>query len=243
MGRDDNTLRHHRAGDDPRIMPGSWSTASRPGEAARRHAQLFRGEYLRNAPLLRPCPGLAPGLQVRRRLPYGPMDWTVRVLHGFWDRGSTRSALMCCSPGAVNTHRRRRNCLRDRIRVRSSPPRWQWCSATRCRRATLGVLAGGAFDLDNRDGVTLTVTGVATAGPPAAEVADALACCPRPPPDSAICPAARAPLPLHMADLGEHARRGGHGQRDTRRGPSAVIWAGPRIYTCRASVAGGRVGV
>ena len=31
------------------------------------------------------------------------------------------------------------------------------------------------FDLDNRDGVTITVTPAPTAGPPAADVADALA--------------------------------------------------------------------
>ncbi len=34
---------------------------------------------------------------------------------------------------------------------------------------------GGVFDLDSRGGVTLTVTRVTTAGPPAAGVADALA--------------------------------------------------------------------
>jgi hypothetical protein len=37
------------------------------------------------------------------------------------------------------------------------------------------TLGGGVFDLDNRGAVTLTVTRVTTAGPPAAEVADALA--------------------------------------------------------------------
>jgi hypothetical protein len=43
------------------------------------------------------------------------------------------------------------------------------------QKLTLGGDGGGVFDLDNRGAVTLTVTRVTTAGPPAAEVADALA--------------------------------------------------------------------
>ncbi len=43
------------------------------------------------------------------------------------------------------------------------------------QKLTLGGDGGGVFDLDNRGAVTLTVTRATTAGPPAAEVADALA--------------------------------------------------------------------
>ncbi len=66
---------------------------------------------------------------------------------------------------------------------------------------TLGGAGGGVFDLDNRDGVTLTVTRVATAGPPAAEVADALAG--RPPAAAVLgnLPARSRTALLHMADL------------------------------------------
>jgi len=42
-------------------------------------------------------------------------------------------------------------------------------------KLTLGGDGGGVFDLDSRGAVTLTVTRVATAGPPAAQVTDALA--------------------------------------------------------------------
>ena len=42
-------------------------------------------------------------------------------------------------------------------------------------KLTLGGDGGGIFELDSRGGVTLTVTRVTAAGPPAAEVADALA--------------------------------------------------------------------
>jgi hypothetical protein len=54
------------------------------------------------------------------------------------------------------------------------------------------TLGGGVFDLDSRDGVTLTVTRATAAGPPAAEVTDALAGRPRPP-CSAICQPTPAP--------------------------------------------------
>ena len=43
------------------------------------------------------------------------------------------------------------------------------------QKLTLGGDGGGVFDLDSRGAVTLTVTRVTTAGPPAAEVTDALA--------------------------------------------------------------------
>jgi hypothetical protein len=47
-------------------------------------------------------------------------------------------------------------------------------------KLTLSGDSGGAFDLGSRDGVTVTLTPVATAtaeGPPAAQVSDALAGC------------------------------------------------------------------
>jgi hypothetical protein len=56
---------------------------------------------------------------------------------------------------------------------------------------------GGIFDLDSRDGVTLTVNRVTAAGPSAAQVVDALAgrspAAHRLPPRSAICQPVRAP--------------------------------------------------
>ena len=42
-------------------------------------------------------------------------------------------------------------------------------------RLALGDDSGGVFDLDSRGAVTLTVTRAATAGPPAAQLTDALA--------------------------------------------------------------------
>lgn len=42
-------------------------------------------------------------------------------------------------------------------------------------KLTLGDGGGGVFDLDSRGAVTLTATRVTTAGPPAAQVTDALA--------------------------------------------------------------------
>ena len=54
-------------------------------------------------------------------------------------------------------------------------------------KLTLGGDGGGVFNLDSRGAVTLTVTRITTAGPPAAEVTDALA--------------GRAPIPAVLGDL------------------------------------------
>ena len=59
-------------------------------------------------------------------------------------------------------------------------------------KLTLGGDGGGVFELDSSDGVTLTVTRVTTAGPPAAEVADALA--------------GRAPVDAVLGDLSASSR-------------------------------------
>ena len=68
-------------------------------------------------------------------------------------------------------------------------------------KLTLGGDGGGVFDLDIRDGVTLTVTRVTTAGPPAAEVTDALAG--RPPAAAVLgdLPARSRTALSHMADF------------------------------------------
>ena len=68
-------------------------------------------------------------------------------------------------------------------------------------KLTLGGAGGGVFDLDNRDGVTLTVTRVTTAGPPAAEVTDALAG--RPPAAAVLgdLPASSRAALLRMAEF------------------------------------------
>jgi len=67
-------------------------------------------------------------------------------------------------------------------------------------KLTLGGAGGGVFELDNSDGVTLTATRVATAGPLAAEVTDALA--------------GRAPVAAVLGDLPAGSRAALSGLRD-----------------------------
>ena len=67
-------------------------------------------------------------------------------------------------------------------------------------KLTLGGAGGGVFELDNSDGVTLTATRVATAGPLAAEVTDALA--------------GRAPVAAVLGELPAGSRAALSGLRD-----------------------------
>jgi hypothetical protein len=107
-------------------------------------------------------------------MPYGPMDWTVRVLHGLWDswlherdvllpRGiehpTDGDATVYAAAYGLFTAAAVASVFGDPVR----------------ERLKLSGAGGGVFDLDSRGGVTLTVTRATTAGPPAAGVADALA--------------------------------------------------------------------
>ena len=117
--------------------------------------------------------GLGAGRGGTRRLPYGPMGWTVLLLHLFWDSWiHERDVLL--ARGAEHPHSRRRDWLCGRIR------------SVHLRSGRGGVRRPGAgegeawrrrrrlFDPDSRGGVTLTVSRQQTPGPCAAEVAAAL---------------------------------------------------------------------
>src|SRR5260370_981684 len=80
-GPDDHTL-DIAAGFDPRITPRGWLTAS-AGESPDATLTRFVATSGEVIALLRTR--LAQKRRFDIRLPYGPMDWTVLVLHGFWD--------------------------------------------------------------------------------------------------------------------------------------------------------------
>ena len=102
------------------------------------------------------------------------MDWTVLVLHAFWDSWlHERDVLLA---------RGREHPTDGDATVYASAYGLFIAAAVAAmfggqvqEKLTLGGDGGGVFELDSRDGVTLTVTRVTTAGPPAAEVTDALA--------------------------------------------------------------------
>ena len=80
-GTDDHAL-DLTAGFDPRITPRGWpavSASQSPGASFSR----FLATTHELLALLRDR--LAQGLRFDVRLPYGPMDWTILVLHAFWD--------------------------------------------------------------------------------------------------------------------------------------------------------------
>jgi len=128
-GPDDHTL-DLAAGFDPRTTPRGWLTASadEPPDATLTRFVATTEELLA---LLRTR--LAQNRKFDIRLPYGPMDWTVLVLHGFWDSWlHERDVLLARGTGRPPTttqysSRPDTGC--------SSPPWRRRCSAIRCRRS------------------------------------------------------------------------------------------------------------
>jgi uncharacterized protein (TIGR03083 family) len=169
-GADDHSL-DLTAGFDPRSTPRGWLTAS-TGESPRATLGRFvttTGELLA---LMRDR--LARRQRFDARLPYGPMDWTILLLHAFWDswlherdvllaRGSEHptdgDATVYATAYGLFIAAAVSSMFGDQVQG----------------KLTLGGAGGGVFDLDSHRTVTLAVTRVTTAGPPAAEVADALA--------------------------------------------------------------------
>ncbi len=129
---------------------------------------------------------LAQGRRFDVRMPYGPVDWTVRVLHGFWDPWlHDRDVLLAPdtqhpTDGNATTYATAYMVFLAAAAASMSGDQVQ-------EKLTLGGDDGGVFDLDSRDAVTLTVIRVTTAGPPAAEVVDALV--------------GRAPVAVVLGDL------------------------------------------
>jgi len=88
IGPDDRML-DITAGYDPRITPREWLSAS-AGESP--DATLSRFLATTEQRLALDRARLAEGARFDVLMPYGPMDWTVRVLHGS-QRGGHRLAL------------------------------------------------------------------------------------------------------------------------------------------------------
>jgi uncharacterized protein (TIGR03083 family) len=169
-GIDDRTL-DITAGYDPRITPSGWLTAS-AGESP--GATLGRLVATTDELLVVARDRLAQGRRFDVRLPCGPMDWTVLMLYAFWDswiherdvllaRGTEHptddDATAYATAYGLFMAAAVASMFGDQVR----------------ETLKLGGDGGGVYDVDSRGAVTLTVTRVTTAGPPAAEVADALA--------------------------------------------------------------------
>jgi len=169
-GPDDRTL-DLAAGFDPRITPRGWLTASagEPPDATLARFVATTGELLTLA-----RDRLAQHRRFDVRLPYGPMDWTVLMLHGFWDSWLHERDVLLARGTEHPT---------DDDATGYAAAYGLFIAAAVASmfgdqvqdKLTLGGDGGGVFDLDTHGAVTLTVTPATAAGPPAAEVADALA--------------------------------------------------------------------
>jgi uncharacterized protein (TIGR03083 family) len=158
------------AGFDPRITPRTWpavSASESPGATLSRFVATT-GELLT---LTRAR--LTQNRSFDIRLPYGPMAWTVGILHAFWDswlherdillaRGREHptdgDATLYATAYGVFIATAVASMYGDQVQ----------------EKLTLGGDGGGVFDLEARGGVTLTVTRATTTGSPAANVTDAL---------------------------------------------------------------------
>ncbi len=108
------------------------------------------------------------------RLPYGPMDWTVLLLHCFWDSWvHERDVLLARGTEHPTDDDATGYATAYGLFIAAAVA--ALFGAQVREKLTLGGDGGGIFDLDSRGAVTLTVTRVTTAGPPAAQVTDALA--------------------------------------------------------------------
>jgi uncharacterized protein (TIGR03083 family) len=160
------------AGHDPRITPGQRLAASadEPPDATLSRLVTTTSQALA---VLRDR--LAQGRRFDVHLPYGPMDWTILVLHGLWDSWVherdvllPRGASHPCDAATTGYVAAYGVFAAAAVASRFGDP-------ARCQ-LTLSGPGGGVFDLDNHGGVvTLTVTQMSAAGPPTAQVTDALA--------------------------------------------------------------------
>jgi fatty-acyl-CoA synthase len=156
---------------DPRTTPRGWLAAS-DGEPP--GASLDRLVATTGKLLSAVRDRLRHGRRFDVRLPFGPMDWTVRLLHLFWDSWvHERDVLLpqgadYLADGDATAYAAGYGVF---IAAAVAPMLGDPVRAT----LRLGGDGGGTFDVGGRDSVTLTVDRAATAGPSAAEVADALA--------------------------------------------------------------------
>jgi uncharacterized protein (TIGR03083 family) len=187
VGPDDGLL-DVTEGFDPRTSPGRW-LASSAGESPGATLDRFVASTSELLALARDR--MAQGRRFDVRLPYGPMDWTVLLLHGFWDSWIHERDVLLARGEEHPT---------DGAATAYATAYGLFIAATVAsmfgghiqEKFTLAGDGGGIFEVDSRGDVTFTVLPVTGAGPRAAEVADALA--------------GRAPLAAALPGLPGHSR-------------------------------------
>jgi uncharacterized protein (TIGR03083 family) len=170
MGPGDRRL-DFATGFDPRTAPGqwmAWSAGESPAATLGRYTATT-GEMLDLA-----RSRLADDHSFDVFMPYGMMDWTVLLLHGFWDSWiHERDVLL--ARGAEHPTDDDATAYAIAYGVFISAAVGSMFGATVHETLTLGGDGGGVIEVDSTDGVTLTLHRASTAGPHAGEVADTLA--------------------------------------------------------------------
>jgi uncharacterized protein (TIGR03083 family) len=169
IGPDDGML-DVTEGFDPRTSPRRW-LASSAGESPGATLDRFTATTSELLALTRDR--LARGRRFDVRMPYGPMDWTVLLLHGFWDSWIHERDVLLARGEDHPT---------DGAATAYAAAYGLFIAATVAsmfggqiqEKLMLGGDGGGVFEVDGRAGVTFTALPVTGAGPRAAEVADAL---------------------------------------------------------------------
>ncbi len=185
------------AGFDPRVTPRDWLRAS-AGESS--DATLERFVATTDSLLAQARDLFTEGRRFDIHLPYTQMDWSVVLLHAFWDSWIHERDVLLARGDEHPTD--------DDVTLYATSYGVFIAAAVASmfgdpveQTLALGDDGGGVFDLTSSGGVTLTVTRVPSAGPPAARVADALA---GRSPDNGVLDAvpitSRAAL-FHMADF------------------------------------------
>src|SRR5258708_4657144 len=169
-GSDDRTL-DVTAGFDPRVMPGRWLAATAgesPGATVRRLVATTQ-ELLAAA-----RDRVTQDRRFNVHLPYGPMDWTVLLLHCFWDSWIHEREVLLAR-GMEHPTDSDATGYATAYGVFIAAAVAAMFGAQVREKLSLGGDGGGVFEVDSSDGIMLTATQMRTAGPPAAQVADALA--------------------------------------------------------------------
>jgi uncharacterized protein (TIGR03083 family) len=170
MGPGDSRL-DFAGGFDPRTSPDQWMAAS-AGESP--EATLDRYTATNAQLLALVSERLREGQVFDVQMPYGPMDWTVLMLHGFWDSWiHERDVLL--ARGDEHPTDADATAYAIGYGVFLSAAVASMFGDPVDEKLTLSGAGGGIIEVDSKDGVTLTLHRVTAAGPPAAEVADALA--------------------------------------------------------------------
>ncbi|MCW2932503.1 MAG: hypothetical protein JWM19_3465 [Actinomycetia bacterium] len=159
------------AGFDPRITPREWLSVSADEEPADTLARLST----RTEEMLALTQGwLRAGTRFDVWLPFGPVDWRVLMLHLFWDSWiHERDVLLARAAEHPTSDEATGYATAYGVFIAAAVAAM---FGERVRhQLELSGAGAGIYDLNSEDGVALSVTRVSTSGPPAAQVADALA--------------------------------------------------------------------